>query len=90
MTLAAALNNFGHFFHFRPTLVIDATKPAQIDYESNSPYAILGVRRNATMTEIKRAWRKCMMANHPDLGGDIEKTMAINAAYKLICKRHGA
>lgn len=89
MTLTAAFNHLTFDF-FRPKMIFDATaKKSEIDYEAHSPYAILGVRRNATDTDIKRAWRKLMMANHPDLGGDINKTLAINAAYKEICKRRG-
>ena len=87
MTLAATLNQF-KFDFFRNHA--ELCSPSLVDYDSLSPYEILGVRRNATMTDIKRTWRKLMMANHPDLGGDLAKTMALNDAYKEICKRRGA
>ena len=83
MTLTAAFN---HFNFFRPHVAI--AKPLVIDYQSNSPYMVLGVRHNSPDSEIKRAWRKLMMSNHPDLG-DVNKTMVINEAYRQICKRRG-
>ena len=32
------------------------------------PYAILGVRRGAPLSEIKRAYRKLAFSAHPDVG----------------------
>ena len=36
-------------------------------------YEILGVEKNATQREIKKAWRKLARQHHPDRGGDPEK-----------------
>ena len=82
MTLTAAFNHFNFFRH-------ETAAPRTPHYHASNPYLVLGIRHNSPDTDIKRAWRKLMMANHPDLGGDAVKTQAINAAYREICKRRG-
>lgn len=53
-----------------------ATKP---DY-----YKTLGVPRNATADEIKKAYRKLARKHHPDAGGDEAKFKEINEAYEVL------
>lgn len=48
------------------------------------PYRVLGVRRDATLIEIKAAHRRLAKAHHPDAGGDAARFLAIQAAYQLL------
>lgn len=47
-------------------------------------YQILGVPRNASAEEIKRAYRKLAHKYHPDKGGTEEKFREINEAYQVL------
>jgi curved DNA-binding protein len=47
-------------------------------------YSILGVGRNASPEEIKRAYRKLAMKHHPDRGGDTQTLAQINEAYDTL------
>lgn len=64
----------------------------------DSAYQTLGIHRNATDEEVKKAYRQMAMENHPDkvghLGEDIrksaeEKFTLINLAYEKIKKQRG-
>ncbi|MEW6305143.1 MAG: J domain-containing protein [Verrucomicrobiota bacterium] len=47
------------------------------EHRTRSPHDILGVPRTASATDIKRAYRKLMKANHPDVvGGEDPKARA--------------
>ena len=47
-------------------------------------YSLLGVDRNATPQEIKKAYRKLAMKHHPDKGGDSQKFAEIQSAYEVL------
>jgi curved DNA-binding protein CbpA len=47
-------------------------------------YKILKINKDATLTEIKRAYRDLARQNHPDKGGDIEKMKDLNEAYEIL------
>jgi DnaJ family protein A protein 2 len=47
-------------------------------------YNILGVSKNATESEIQRAYKKAALKNHPDKGGDTEVFKNINEAKEVL------
>lgn len=49
-------------------------------------YQILGLANFSHIVNIKRAYRKLALKNHPDRGGDIEKMKLINMAYEILSK----
>jgi len=49
-----------------------------------NPYQTLGVNRDATPDEIKRAYRKLASKHHPDRGGDTKIFQEIQTAYDTL------
>lgn len=47
-------------------------------------YDILGVKRDASEAEIKKAFRKLATKHHPDAGGDEKKFKEISEAYETL------
>lgn len=47
-------------------------------------YEVLGLKKGATDSEIKKAYRKLVMKHHPDKGGDEEKFKEIAEAYETL------
>ncbi|HUD10754.1 MAG TPA: molecular chaperone DnaJ [Candidatus Saccharimonadales bacterium] len=47
-------------------------------------YEVLGVSKNASADEIKKAFRRAAVEHHPDRGGDEAKFKEINEAYEVL------
>lgn len=47
-------------------------------------YDVLGVKKNATQDEIKKAFRSLARTYHPDAGGDEKKFKEISEAYDIL------
>ncbi|RPD77241.1 protein prenylyltransferase [Lentinus tigrinus ALCF2SS1-7] len=60
-------------------------KKAELDFKrskSKDYYKILGIERDCTEVEIRKAYRRESLKHHPDKGGDEEK-------FKLVVEAHG-
>ena len=47
-------------------------------------YEVLGVGKDASPDEIKKAFRKAAIEHHPDRGGDEAKFKETNEAYEVL------
>lgn len=50
-------------------------------------YSVLGVAKNATAEDIKKAYRKLAHQCHPDKGGSAEKFKQVNEAYQVLSNK---
>lgn len=50
----------------------------------NDYYNVLGIKKDATESEIKKAYRKLALVHHPDKGGDETKFKEIAEAYEVL------
>ena len=67
-----------------------ATRPVlsrpQSSLSSNTYYKVLGVNSKATGREIKKAYLKIALKEHPDKGGNAKKFQAAVTAYEILTK----
>lgn len=54
------------------------------DVDTQQLYDVLGVPKEATEQEIKKAFRKATLQHHPDKGGDENTFKELNAAYEVL------
>jgi molecular chaperone DnaJ len=47
-------------------------------------YEVLGVKKDASPDEVKKAFRRAAVEHHPDRGGDEEKFKELNEAYEVL------
>src|SRR5688572_11012680 len=55
--------------------------PMEIDFD---PYEVLGISRNASLEEIRSAYRSKAGKYHPDTGGDAWAFRRLNEAYEFL------
>lgn len=76
-------------------------KARMIKGQSYDPYEVLGLSSNATISEVRKAWRQAVKESHPDAmmsrGVPLEaiklaeaRLVALNAAWEEISRRHAA
>mgnify|MGYP003978758019 FL=1 len=54
----------------------------------NNPWFILGLEPGATFKEVKLAYKRLALKNHPDKGGTIADWLAISDAYESITEKN--
>jgi len=54
------------------------------EVDTEGLYKILGVEKNATEREIKKAFKKAALKHHPDRGGDAEKFKEVEKAKQIL------
>lgn len=52
--------------------------------EKRDYYDVLGVKKDASADEIKKAFRRAAIEHHPDRGGNEEKFKEVNEAYEVL------
>ena len=54
------------------------------ELNDNNPYNCLDVSQLATEEEIRKAYKKLILINHPDKGGDTDNFNKIHEAYQML------
>jgi DnaJ family protein A protein 2 len=64
--------------------VIEDMRGPKKDVDTNKYYDLIGVPKTASTDEIKKAFRKKALKEHPDKGGDPEKFKDLSVAYEVL------
>lgn len=51
---------------------------------ASSPYAVLGVAQHASVSELRRAFRRRLRETHPDTGGDPSQFVLVQLAWERV------
>jgi DnaJ-domain-containing protein 1 len=62
-----------------------AVGPVNAPVTVHTYYEALGLDESATENEVKKAYRKLALRNHPDKGGDAAAFAKIGEAYEVLC-----
>ena len=54
------------------------------ELNDNNPYNYLDVSQSSSIEDIRKAYKKLIIINHPDKGGDAEKFNKIHEAYQIL------
>ena len=54
------------------------------ELDDSNPYNCLDISQMASKEEIRNAYKKLILINHPDKGGDAEKFNKIHEAYEIL------
>jgi len=49
-----------------------------------NPYKVLGLKKNCSQPQIKKAYRDLSKSKHPDVGGNAEEFVEIQSAYDIL------
>jgi DnaJ family protein A protein 2 len=58
---------------------------AKKEIDNTKYYTLLGISKEATSDEVKKAFRKIALKEHPDKGGDPEKVRVAVRAREMGC-----
>jgi len=60
-------------------------RPAKAAADTDGYYKTLGVSKSDSCADIKKAYRKLALKNHPDRGGNAQKFQEIGEAAEVLC-----
>ncbi len=75
---------FEHFAHGGGGGGRGSMRQPRADVDTTKLYETLGVEKDCSAADIKKAYRKLSRLHHPDKGGDEHKFKEINAAYEIL------